>query len=85
MQTVPPEARAEIRRIINWAEGPDFTHHRVGYFYRWAVRLTPSTGTPTDVVLIAKGQFTAREWPILSDGELVKDAGVVRRRNRVAL
>lgn len=85
LQTVPLEARREIRRIIDIAEGSDYSHRRSAFFYRWAVRLTPSVGTAEDVVLIARGEFTQREWPILEDGELVKDAGVVRRRNRVRL
>jgi hypothetical protein len=85
LATAPKPARREIRRIINEAEGADFAHRRTAYFYRWAVRLTPSVGTAEDVVLIAYSEFSRREWHVLCKGELVKDAGAVRRRNKVAL
>jgi len=75
LQNVPKEARDVIHSIIDDIEGfRPKPAHRPGSYYRWWVRLTPSTGIPRDVVLIAKSDFGAkdREWEIMKSGKLVE-------------
>ncbi|HTB49581.1 MAG TPA: hypothetical protein VK701_01255 [Solirubrobacteraceae bacterium] len=85
LQTVPPEARREIRRIVDGLEGKDFSHRRTAFFYRWAVRLTPSVGTPTDVVLIARTDEHELEWQIMESGEVVGPILIFQRRLSVPM
>jgi hypothetical protein len=72
LDLVPPEGRAAIRDIVRGVEAVDHGH-RGRWYYAWSVLCTPSCRQATDVVLICRGTYSERRWPIMQDGEVVAD------------